>query len=92
MSWPLARYVYRWVEQHLEVDLWDGTVPRQQSQHRGEIATGAVPADRDAVGINAEVRRVLRHPDQSRGAVFYSSGTSVLRRKEEGCSTTFVRS
>ena len=57
-----ATHVGGRVDQPLQRGRWSTGVARPQGDQGGQVAAGAVAADRDAAGVGAEFRRVPRGP------------------------------
>ncbi len=69
------------IDQHLAADLRAALVAGAQGHHGGQVAAGAVAADRDARSIAAEVAGMLGRPAQGGEAVVRRGGEGVLRRQ-----------
>ena len=54
---------------------------RQQGDGRGQVAAGAVAADREPGGVDAKLSRVRRDPPRARVAVLHGRGELVLGRQ-----------
>ena len=57
------------------------SAPREQAEHRGEIAAGAVAGNRDAVGIDAEFVRRALHEGERCAAILDGRREFVFRRQ-----------
>ena len=67
--------------QELQAQPRAAAVASQQRHARGQAAAGALAADRDPVGVHAELRGVLGHPHQGGVAVLERGRERVLRRQ-----------
>jgi hypothetical protein len=66
------------IDQQLQRGLAAALVAQVLAGHRGEVAAGAVAADRHATGVRAELGGVLQRPAQD--------GGGVVGRRGNGCS------
>jgi len=53
-------------------------VAQRDRHHRGQVAAGAVAADRQARGIDAQLGGVITHPARGRDAVVHRGGETML--------------
>ena len=56
-------------------------VAGEQGDGRGQVAAGAVAADREPGGVDAKLSRVRRDPPRARVAVLHGGGELVLGRQ-----------
>ena len=69
------------IDQHLAGEFWAVAVARGQRHHGGEIAAGAVAADQQVPGVDAELASVVGNPLRRGDGVIGGGGEFVLRRE-----------
>src|SRR5437867_4151193 len=69
------------IDQHLVRERRRAVITRQQCDDGREVTAGAVPADREPAGVDAERRRVGRDPPRGRPRVVDRGRELVLRRQ-----------
>ena len=77
----LHRKVGGGIDQHLAGELWAVAVARGKRHDGGEIAAGAVAADQQLRGVDAELLRIGGNPFRRRDGVIDGGGEFVLGRK-----------
>ena len=77
----LHRKIGGGIDQHLAGELWAVAVARGKRHDGGEIAAGAVAADQQLRGVDAELFRVGGNPFRRRDGVVDGGGEFVLGRE-----------
>ena len=77
----LHRKVGGGIDQHLAGEFWAVAVARGQRHHGGEIAAGAVAADQQVRGVDAELFGVGGNPFRGGDGVIGGGGEFVLGRE-----------
>ena len=78
--WGLHRHIGRRINQHLEANFRQIFIPRHDRHDGGEIAAGAVAADRDLAAIHAQAVGLVKYPSWGGCAVGHRSGEFMFRR------------
>ena len=76
---PAAALVGGRVDQQLEAHRQVAGIAQRDRHHRGQVAAGAVAADRQARGIDAQLGGVVAHPARGGDAVVHRGREAVLR-------------
>ena len=77
----LHRKIGGGIDQHLAGEFWAVAVARGQRHHGGEIAAGAVAADQQVRGVDAELFGVGGNPFRGGDGVVGGGGEFVFRRE-----------
>ena len=77
-GWPAHAHIGAWIDQELVYEPRAAAITRFERDDRREVAAGAVAADREAPGIDAEPRCVGGNPPRRGDGILRGGGKFVL--------------